>query len=121
MSDQFRSKKFKALFKTWNKVLANDGFKDVEDFSHLDGTLLKEWDSLKFRWVEDEIFRAKQDYFMRASHLLHTYEFKAPWHKEVWRMYSEGKTVREIAKLLKRPSRKKSQVWTVISSIRKNI
>jgi hypothetical protein len=63
--------------------------------------MLKQWHSTMFiHRFDKERFEAKQTYFEHASNFLHTHRFELHIDREVWALHAEGKSLREIAKLL---------------------
>jgi len=61
--------------------------------------MLKSWHSTKFiNKFDDTRFMARQAYFDDARDFLLSHYFKTNIEKEVWRLHSEGLSLREIAK-----------------------
>lgn len=101
MSQQFKTKEFLALQKTWYNKLAAKGFQDIENSN----------DSL--RLYHSEYFadprrhspisvEARENYFRIAGQFYNDHKFENAWDKEVWGMHAEGLSIREIAAKLKR-------------------
>jgi hypothetical protein len=90
------TEEFRKLQKEWYDKLAKEGFQDVELHDKSLHT-----DTAKF--VDMEAIR---DYYMQVSEYLYTGEFASLQDKAVWFVYSEGYSVRNIARALKL-SRKK--------------
>lgn len=81
---------FKTLQKMWYQRLKDDGFIDIEN---------KEWHSRYFVTQYSPVqFANKQEYFRRAQIFLHEFPFKNRRDRKIWRLHSEGFTLREIAK-----------------------
>lgn len=106
-------KKVKAL---WYKKLRDSGFEDAES----DEFNLKVW-SLKFttpKTVRD--WQAKTEYYYMANHFLNNYKFEAPLDKVIWEYHTNGISVREIAKLLKKVKIKadRNSVWLIVKKLK---
>lgn len=102
----FSTKKFKGLRVSWYKKLKENGFIDIEE---ADRDTLQQWDCAYYqnRYTPDE-FQAKQRYYELAGRLLHIEnEFWTDKEKSIWRLHSEGLTIREIAVIVE------VKVWEV--------
>jgi hypothetical protein len=99
---------FKKLQSQWYRKLKESGFEDVEQ-SVRGRDYLKAWHSVYFKARYDpHTFNSKQIYYERASQFL--WEYKFPWkegfsltnvkEREIWRLHSEGCSVRTIAEYL---------------------
>ena len=99
------TKEVTKLQKEWYKKLKDDGFQDLEycDRSMSPYDLLR--GGSKFSPIHDtqtgkegaEVeFNATESYYMRARSFTHTGEFKTEIHKEVWRQFAEGLSIRAI-------------------------
>jgi len=81
--------------------------------------MLKRWDNHWFRNRGSVLeFESKQEYYQRASHLLETYTFPSLRHKKIWRLHSEGLSLREIAKEI---GINKDKTRSIINIIRKSL
>lgn len=110
---------FLKLQKIWYKKLESSGFNDIED-TRSDDRLLKEWDFNFFRnQFNQTVYEAKLIYYERAHSLLHTYEFKSPVHRQIWKLHCDGISERKIAEQVR--YYKKSMVHYVIDQISRAI
>jgi hypothetical protein len=88
------SNKLLQLQNKWDKILAKDGFTDIE---HRESGNLRTFHSTKFRCNYDpEYFKFKQEYYRLASHLIHDYKWTSERDKGVWIFHTEGLTYKEI-------------------------
>jgi hypothetical protein len=101
-SHKFKTKSFQKLFKKWNLILKEDGFKDVEDFSPPE-PLLIHWDSFRFqrggrlRWNQE----FGEAYYSLASALLTDgFKFGSDFARRVWELHCQGRTIRAIERIL---------------------
>lgn len=105
-----RSRELEELTAIWDKKLADSGFVDIED-RRADGNPLKSWHSRYFqcRYTPDE-FSAKREYYELAQTFLHEHFFSEETldyfgiidrDKEVWTLHAEGRSIREIATILR--------------------
>lgn len=111
-----KSKAFKALQKKWYDKLAEDGFEEIESIPSEEGSFLKRWDSKRFihkrkyavskpltvnfesTFTYDPLIpEACQEYYYRATHMLENYDFASVRDKNIWELYCQGLTYREIA------------------------
>lgn len=120
MSNPFKTQKFKEDFQKWNEILEASGHEEIEDFS-LPDPPLKRWHALDFKKVNLETYTANLEYYARARDLVHTYPFKNPLQKKVWRLHAEGMPMRMIAESLKHSKLRKSTVFNIIDKISKQI
>lgn len=90
-------KTLRALRREWDKKLKESGFEDIED-RESPREMLKSWHSTKFfyRFDEDR-FLARKDYFELATQFLGTHRFESEIDREVWRLHTEGESLRKIA------------------------
>lgn len=97
----YQSSSFKALEAEWKAKLASSGFEDIES----DESTLKQYASSDFA-KRPEYDQSKEEYYRLAGHFLHEYHFRDSrgstwqWKKQVWELHAEGKSIREIIKLL---------------------
>lgn len=99
MSNQFKTKEFKALQDKWYKILAQKDFEDIEKNEHS----LKLWHADYFadaRRNDENVIQAKQEYYRLAGQFLFEYKFKNPMEKRIWQLHSDGKSIREIERTL---------------------
>ncbi len=94
----FQSQSFKALNAEWEAKLKDSGFEDIER----DENNLKEYASSDFK-KRPEYDQSKEEYYRLAGQFFHDYSFRGPnreWKKRVWGLHAEGKSIREIIKIL---------------------
>ena len=99
-----KTKKFTKLQKEWYKKLKESGFEDLEYF-YPNGEA-KEWlkGSSKFDFFSDNpaldvpslTYESTLDYYNNAVSKLETTKFDSEEHKEIWRLHSEGMSLRKI-------------------------
>lgn len=116
----FKTPKFKALFQEWNAKLKDSGFEDIEDFT-LEEPWPVFWDNFHFSRMDPDVFKARQLYYEKARALLHTYKFFKPEHKQIWAMYSEGSTIRQIAEVMNKKKYKKSTIFNIVREIQEEL
>lgn len=115
VSNQFNSKQFKALKDKWYKKLEKSGFEDAEK----DENSLKSWHSYIFVVEDDTTFQeSKKTYYSMAGKFFHDYVFKSKKDKAIWELHSEGISIRNINKTLKKRGFKIYQLY-VQSTIKK--
>jgi hypothetical protein len=112
----------KQLKAKWYKVLKDEGFKDIETnenylkdstidrvgrntFSRLDSS--DEENSVPALTAK-AVWNAKQDYYYYAEHFLNDYKFDSELEKNIWKLHSEGISVKDIFKTLP-----KQQPWNL--------
>lgn len=104
MSNPFKTEKFKAEFKRWNKRLEKSGFEDAEDFS-LEEPLLRQWSSVFRDKAECKERKGNGagvfDFFQKCRDVLEIYKFKNTRERKIWALYSEGAYEKEISRALK--------------------
>lgn len=89
-----KPKEFSKLQAEWYRKLKKSGFDDVEQ---TDGNL-KIWSAHYFQSAyTPDSFTAKETYYRLAGQFLHSHKFKTPHEREVWRLHSEGESIRAIA------------------------
>lgn len=92
----------------WYRRIALKGFEDIEQ---PDG-MLKVWHSRLYthhffsakgftgakRRIDDEaaVFQAKCDYWRLAEHMLVDHKFNSSQEKKIWKLHSDGLSIREI-------------------------
>lgn len=117
---RFKKPDFLELFKEWNQILEETGFKDAENFSLEGEPLLKCWHSQK--WNNNEDKRKVEEtlnYLSLASNLLKDFPFESDTHKKIWELHCEGISSRKIAAFLNKKDFTKSPVHAIIVEIRK--
>lgn len=93
------SDEFKKLQAKWYEKLKKKGFQDIEQ---QDGNL-KVWSSHLFKSSYNEITTpAKEDYYRIAGQFLHEYKFENAAEKLIWRLHSDGHSIRHIVQTLKK-------------------
>jgi hypothetical protein len=105
MSSPFKTKEFQDLQKVWNRKLEKSGFQDIERSDRVgkaSGRL--KTDALKniTQSYTAEQFAVKEEYYRLAGQFLHDYKFKSDNDRTIWRMHSEGISVRDIIRALKK-------------------
>lgn len=104
-----KPKDYKTLRDQWYKKLEKAGFEDIEDVKT---DMLKSWSS-KFTRVDKDTHRtraqnslverkAKQRYYQLATYFLNDYAFESNLDKIIWEYHTEGISVRDISRLLKK-------------------
>lgn len=113
---------FKELEAKWYKKLEASGFDDIEDTTNPDRPL-KTWAKSDFLEKSPTTIAVNTAYYGAASDLLNTYKFKKPIHKRIWKLHSEGMSVRDIEEVMSKTAKplKKSRIQKVISDIAKTI
>lgn len=101
MTRQRDPQNFKTLQKLWYKKLRDAGFEDIED-TNSPKEFLKTWHSSYFisRYTA-ESYERKETYYRLCSHFLWDYAFESNLEREIWRLHSEGMSLRDIAKSLR--------------------
>jgi hypothetical protein len=94
----FKTKQFKELQAHWYGILKKQGFEEIEDVNS-PREYLKRWEHIYFAKTNyhQRRFDAKEAYYSKAAEYLHSYNFASMFEKEVWRLHSEGQSVRKIA------------------------
>lgn len=95
------SPEFKKLQAEWNKKLAASGFEDIEDSN---GQLKGKWSGdsdIRNKYTE-LTYAAKERYYQLAGQFLNDYPFKTEKDRIIWEMHSEGISIRDIVKALKK-------------------
>lgn len=93
---------FELLQKQWYQKLKEDGFVDIENTAYKNPDLLRYEGKYFIKQYSPFEFEIKQEYYERASEFLHTHVFESRLDEEVWKMHSDGVSVREMAAILKR-------------------
>lgn len=114
MSFPFNSDAFKRLKAQWYSKLAKSGFEDIE---RNENELIL-WHSEYFlgdRRHATAVVEGKINYYRIAGQFLHDHAFNNAHEKEMWRLHAEGKSIRDIMKVLKKFSKRK--VHTVLTTL----
>lgn len=105
---QFKTKQFLELQKKWYAKLKDSGFKDIEQGDKL---LRHDGD-----WFHKHIvtlkYRSTQEFYTQCEQYLSKFKSKGKQHKRIWQLFSEGKTLDEIAE---RVEYKRSQIHNIIT------
>lgn len=100
------AKSFKSLQTEWYKKLKDSGFNDIEQ----DEDNLTQWSSSKIyrgqnngASFEDAMLKREMttEYYRLAGQFLHEHVFKNDKEKLIWRLHSEGLSLRDISATLK--------------------
>jgi len=105
MSTPFKTKEFASLQKTWYKKLAKEGFKDIErtdDVGKASGMLKNDVIKHVIQTYTPEKFAIKEEYYRLAAQFLYEHKFKSDKDRTIWRLHSEGVSVRDIVAALKK-------------------
>jgi uncharacterized Zn finger protein len=87
---------FERLQQHWYQKLKDSGFEDIELPS---GGLKKDiQNNIKRRAFEEQ--SSRQDYYSQVDTFLRAYQFDSFLDEAIWTLFSEGKSIRETAKLL---------------------
>lgn len=114
---QHKTPEFKKLQEQWYKKLKKSGFKDIEQ----NEDRLMVWDSTEFQKNYSEIkFKARESYYRMAEHFLTNHKFTSEAERYTWQLHSEGKSIREIIKLMRARGFKAYMdlVWGRIKTLR---
>jgi hypothetical protein len=124
----YNSKKFKTLQAKWAKKLEKSGFNDIEDH---DGHL-KEYALSGYRRLEHQVsatngdtsavynsINAKTEYYRLATHLLNQDVFKTDNEKYIWKLHSEGVSIRDIKAQVNAPNN--YYIFNIIKRLKKEI
>lgn len=106
--------KLTQLQKYWRSALRKAGFRDIED-EH--GRLIDHQSVLDFQQrigFREDSFRAIRDYYIWAEQMNTLGSFGCRRDAKIWRLHSEGKSTREIGKLI-------NLHWTLVARMIKRI
>ena len=101
-----QAKQLKQLQAKWYARLKKEGFEDIEQ----DENLLKNWSSSRLRKsrnsnneIEQTLLynESKQSYYRLAGFFVNDYAFESELDHMVWSYHAEGKSLRQMSKLLK--------------------
>jgi hypothetical protein len=97
-----KSKEFEKLQAEWDAKLKKSGFDDKE---RRDGCL-KFYDSDYFTsnitGADPVYYKSKEEYYRMAGKFLYDNKFKSQQDKIIWEQHAEGKSIREIVKILRK-------------------
>ncbi len=98
----YRSQAFKEEEAKWYEKLKQQGFDDIESQSKEgQAEYLKVWHHVYFiNRYDTAVFSNKENYYRLAGRLLYDYSFRSSADKRIWKLHSEGRSVRGIAKTL---------------------
>lgn len=93
------SEEFQKLNKKWQRKLEKSGFEDIEQ---PDGNL-KKWSAsyARIRYKKTSA-AAKETYYRYAGQFNYDYTFINPVDRLIWQYHSEGVSIRDIAKILRK-------------------
>lgn len=100
MSKHYESKKLKDLRNQWYAKLAKEGFEDIE-INRTDGSSF-EYPALRnpaYKWetLEKRYSIATFEHFRSCRNFLSHAHFASNFDEEIWRMYTDGVSIRKIA------------------------
>lgn len=116
MASPFRTPQFFKLFKEWNRILEEDKFPDIEDFTR-DEPILKKWETTRWNSTDNTRNELRQHYYEAADELLRTFRFKKEVHRRIWALHCQGLSPRKIEKWLKWDKLSKTTIYTIIAQI----
>lgn len=108
----YQTREFIKLQKAWQKRLERSGFCDIEP---KEGAPMPESINIRREVKRPERLLSLQEYYSQASKFYWDYRFKTERDKKIWLYYSEGKTMREIAVLMRFKSH--TPVFTFLKQI----
>ena len=118
----FDTDEVKTLQREWYQRLKEDGFADIED-TNSPREMLKCWHSVKWKYVCRVKKEHVQNYYAKASALIHTHEFESEMHKKIWEYHCQGLSSRKIENLIDKSEKpwKRAYIQTIINLIATNI
>lgn len=99
--------KLKRLTAQWYKKLADSGFVEIEDVNS-PNEMLKRWTSEISTRHTAQTLQDRQDYYLRASHLLESEHWPNPVDKQIWALFCEGHSTRTIYEMINVRRKKRS-------------
>jgi hypothetical protein len=102
-----RDAEFLALQRRWYRRIKKDGFKDIEVLQS-NGEFFPLLSGARFS-------NEKEEFYAIASWFSHEFEFKTKTEANIWALFCEGQTYRQIASRLKK---KLYQVFKTINAIK---
>lgn len=121
MSQQFKTKEFLELQAKWYEKLKKDKFNDIErNETTLHLSHAGYFSDLRKNPNHPDVIEAKQNYYRLAGQFTHEHKFKSRRQKRIWQLHADGKSVRQIAEILKKQGvleSKKSAVFDAIKAV----
>lgn len=117
-----KSKEYQKLQKFWYAKLEKQGFYDIEHADEF--RTMKSWAARPGNVMKQPArVASEQEYYRVAGHFLNEYEFNTKVDRMVWELHAEGKSIREIAVILKKQGirLKKSAVGLITARIAKEM
>lgn len=105
-----------AKLKTAKSEEYPNGFKDIEIYKSFGASDVPRSIKLRAAW-ENQIV---QDYYCMAQHFLNEYEFDSELEKVMWEYHTNGISIRNIVKLLKKARIRKHNrisVWKIVKRL----
>lgn len=96
----FDERNLKQLQAKWYEKLKKKGFKDIETEYGLTPDRPPAHDFAKRMGYRQDLVDDIEGYYEWANKMLHEAAFKTQTDKDVWRLHAEGKTSREIEKVI---------------------
>lgn len=97
----YANREFKKLRKYWYEKLRSEGFQDIETDS---GHLIESHSAYQFSRrisFKSISYESTRDYFFWAESQLLLGKFQSESDKLIWKLHSDGRTTREIAREVK--------------------
>lgn len=111
---------FIKLKELWYRKLKESGFKDIE---RSNGRLKAKAEDLCLlkRYYNEETFKEKQNYYFQASQFYWDYKFESKLQKEIWRLHSEGFSLRQISRRIRTSQNKmsKDKIKNILGPLKK--
>lgn len=120
MENPFQSDHFKKLQKKWYEKLEKAGFEDIERSDH-ETPFLHVWHSTHFfKTYSVEEVQEREAYYRMTREFYWSYaDFKNKTEKEIWRLYTEGLSRRQIADRLERQRYSEGSIQIILSRLKK--
>lgn len=114
-----QSKEFKELQATWYNRLKESGFEDIEKKNYMKWTTSQTLARSSNR-NREVFFKSIEHYYRLAGYFRYDHIFTNKIDQFIWSLHSEGKTMREIVRVLKTVSTPKAltQVKDTIHKLR---
>lgn len=103
----YKTSEFERTQRHWYAKLEREGFDDIEVVENT--PYLKDHHLRSLRACNRGERTRADEFYRFAGQFYWIHEFKNPWHKRVWKLFSNGSTEREIVKILAKSSVKKSR------------
>jgi hypothetical protein len=107
------TKGFRQLNIEWQRKLKDSGFKDLENKDR-DRPLINP--IYKLKKIKD--YEAVREHFLNATHYLIEGKFENQLERNIWRLYSEGLSIRQIVPQVKKA---KTTVYYYIDKVRRRM